>query len=116
VSGRRPERVGEAIRQTIAELLLREVKDPRVRMVTLTSVEVSVDLRYARVYFTCGTDADARERALRGLRSAGGFLRAQLTRRLRLRYAPELSFFVDSGIDAAEHMARLLRDVDAGES
>jgi ribosome-binding factor A len=100
----------------MAELLLRDVKDPRVSMVTLTSVEVSPDLRHARVYFTCGNDAEARERALRGLRSASGFMRAQVTRRLRLRYAPELSFLVDTGIDAADDITRLLRDLDAGKS
>ena len=70
MSGRRPERVAEAIRDVIAEMLLREIKDPRIGMVTLTSVELTDDLRHAKVYFSCVGDEAARERSLHGLRSA----------------------------------------------
>jgi ribosome-binding factor A len=110
MSGRRAERVAEAMREVIAELLLRDIKDPRIGMITLTTVEVSDDLRHARVYFSCVGDLPARERSLDGLRSASGFIKAQVTRRLRLRYAPELTFVFDSAIEVADRLANLLKD------
>ena len=110
MSGHRTERVAEAIREVIAELLLRDIKDPRVGMVTLTSVEMSDDLKHGKVYFSCVGDEAARQRSLSGLRSAAGFVRAQVTRRLRLRYAPQLTFVFDPGIEVADRLAALLKD------
>jgi ribosome-binding factor A len=108
MSGRRAERVGEAIREVIAGMLLREIKDPRIGMVTLTTVQLTDDLRHAKVYFSCVGDAAARDRSLNGLRSATGFIRAQLTRRLQLRVAPELTFLFDPTLANAERLASLL--------
>lgn len=108
MSGRRAERVGESIREAIAEMLLREVKDPRIGMVTLTTVQLTDDLRHAKVHFSCVGDPVARSRSLQGLRSASGFLRAQLTRRLQLRVAPELTFLFDPTLENAERLASLL--------
>jgi ribosome-binding factor A len=110
MSGRRAERVGEAIRAAIAEMLVREIKDPRVGMVTLTTVQLSADLRHAKVYFSCIGDAAVRDRSLAGLRSAAGFIRAQLTRRLQLRVAPEITFVFDPTLDHAGRLASLLAD------
>ena len=110
MSRRRAERFGEAVREVLADLLLREIKDPRVGMVTLTTVELSDDLRHAKIYFSATGDAAARQRSLDGLRSAAGFLRAQVTRRLQLRYAPELLFYFDPGIEAAERLSTLLKE------
>lgn len=111
MSSRRVERVGEAIREVIAELLVREIKDPRVGMVTLTTVEVSPDLRHARVYFSCLGDEGARERTLAGLNSAARFIKGQVTKRLRLRYAPEVVFVSDPTVEQADRIAALLKDV-----
>lgn len=108
MSGRRPERVAGAVRAVIADLLLREVKDPRVGFVTLTTVRVSDDLRHCTVYFSCVGDAAARARALSGLRSASGFIRRQLLRQLDLRYAPELTFAFDPGLEASARLGALL--------
>ena len=110
MSVRRAERVGEAVREVIAELLLREIKDPRIGMITLTGVELSADLRHGKVYFSCVGDEAARQRSLSGLRSAAGFIKAQVTRRLHLRYAPELTFVFDAAIEVADRLASLLRD------
>jgi len=110
MSGRRAERVGEAIRGMIAEMLLREIKDPRIGMVTLTTVHLTDDLRHARVFFSCVGDAAARARSLNGLRSASGFIRSQLTRRLQLRVAPEVTFLFDPTLENAERLASLLND------
>lgn len=109
MSGRRSERVGESMRQAIAEMLLRDVKDPRVGFVTITRVLLTDDLRRARVLFSCvGNDA-VRARSLAGLQSAAGYVKAQLFRRLKLRYAPELNFVFDPGLAEAEHLIALLR-------
>ena len=110
MSARRADRVAEAVREVIAELLLRDIKDPRIGMITLTSVAFSDDLKHARVYFSCVGDSRARERSLSGLRSAAGFIRSQVTRRLKLRYAPDLTFVFDPSLEAAERVATLLKD------
>jgi ribosome-binding factor A len=115
MSSRRTERVSHSIREVIAELLLREVKDPRVATVTISAVEVSPDLRYAKVLFTCLGEPGRQESARRGLESAGGLLRSQIAKRLQLRYAPELRFAADESYEHAEHIASLLREPDAGE-
>ena len=111
MSGRRQERVGEAMRDVIAGLISREVKDPRVGMVTLTAVDVSPDLRHARVYFSCLGDAAQREKCLAGLQSAAGFLKGQVARQLRLRYAPDISFKLDPSLEQADRMASLLKNI-----
>jgi ribosome-binding factor A len=110
MSGRRADRVAEAVREVIAELLLREIKDPRIGMVTLTSVELSDDLKHGRVYFSCVGDEAVRQRSLSGLRSAAGFIKAQVTRRLKLRYAPDLTFVFDPTLEVADRLSTLLKD------
>lgn len=110
MSGRRAERVSEAMRAVIAEMLLREIKDPRIGMITLTTVEVTDDLRHAKVYFSCVGDASTRQRSLDGLKSAAGFIKAQVARRLQLRYAPDLSFLFDPSLETADRLTTLLRD------
>jgi len=110
---RRAERVGEAVREVIADMLVSEIKDPRIGMVTLTTVELTDDLQHAKVYFSCVGGQDVRERSLHGLRSAAGFIRAQVARRLKLRYAPELIFQFDPSLETADRLATLLRNTTA---
>jgi len=97
------------MRDTIAELLARDVKDPRVGFVTITRVLLTDDLRHARVLFSCLGDAAQREKSLAGLRSAAGFIKSQMTRRLKLRFAPELVFVYDSSLQDSDRMGRILR-------
>ena len=111
MSSRRSERVSEAVREVIAEVIARELKDPRVGMVTITRVDMSPDLRHARVHFSCLGDAAARERCAQGLRSATRFIRAQMLRRLDLRVAPDLAFLPDASLEAAARMNALLRQI-----
>ena len=110
MSGRRAERVGEAIREAIAAMLLRDIKDPRIGMVTLTRVFVSDDLRHAKIYFRCVGDGSSHERSLAGLRSAAGFIKSQLPRRLQLRYAPEIVFLFDPALEGVERVTDLLKN------
>ncbi|MBI1813946.1 MAG: 30S ribosome-binding factor RbfA [Deltaproteobacteria bacterium] len=112
MSGHRAERVSDALRAVIAELLAREIKDPRVGMVTLTAVEMTPDLKHARVFFSCLGDDAAHERTLAGLRSARGFIKAQATRQLGLRFAPDITFVFDPSLERAERLAVLLREDD----
>ena len=107
---RRVDRVADALREAIADLVLREIKDPRVGMITLTGVRVSADLRHARVYFSVLGDAARRAQCLEGLRSAAGFIRTQLARRLNLRVVPEVTFEFDPSLEQAERVSRLLKD------
>ncbi|HVM95445.1 MAG TPA: 30S ribosome-binding factor RbfA [Candidatus Acidoferrales bacterium] len=115
MSSRRVERVSESVREAIAEMLVSEVKDPRIGFVTITGAAISDDLRHARVLFSCIGDQNARDRTLAGLRSASGFMKTQLMRRLKLRYAPEIIFQFDPTIAEAERLAALLRDARKDE-
>lgn len=107
---RRTDRVAEALQELIAGLLLREIKDPRIGLVTITGVKISPDLRHARVYFSRLGDEAQRAQSLRGLNSAAGFIRSQIARRLSLRVAPQIAFEFDGSLEQAERLARLLRD------
>jgi ribosome-binding factor A len=107
---RRTDRVAEAVQALVAELLLREIKDPRIGLVTITGVEITPDLRHARVFFSCmGNDAQ-RVQSQKGLTSAAGFVRSQVARRLGLRVAPQFVFEFDSSFDEADRVARLIKD------
>ncbi len=108
MSGRRKERLDEEIREEVAGIIGRELKDPRIGFVTVTRVDLTADLRTARVHVGILGDATQRERTLGGLRQAAGFVRRELGRRIRLRHTPELQFQYDGGLDAAERVAQLL--------
>ena len=108
---RRTERLGEEIREEVAQLIAGELKDPRIGFVTVTRVEVTPDLRTARIYVgVLGTEKQ-RENSLVGLRQATGFLRRALGRTLRLRHTPELVFTYDEGLDASDRVAQLLAEI-----
>jgi len=116
----RPERVSELIRKIVAEFLTGDVRDPRIGFVTVTGVEASPDLTHARVRVSVmGTDEE-REKSLEGLASAARFLRAQLAKELTLRVTPELHFELDRGLEHAQHIDRVLKqlkgDGGGGES
>lgn len=103
-TGRRPQRVAEAVREVVASFLQQEARDPRIGFVTVTGVRATPDLRRAVVSFVAHGDADAQAAALAGLRRAAGAVRRELGRRLRLRTVPEVVFELDRGL---EHAARI---------
>jgi ribosome-binding factor A len=109
----RPERVGEAIRDELSELIARQVRDPGVGFITLTHVKVSPDLQLARVYYTSMGDEKARRETDRALTRATPFLRRQIAQRLRLRRAPELQFFYDESIAHQDRIEQILQDLKA---
>jgi ribosome-binding factor A len=111
--GNRPERVGEAIRDELATLLAREVHDPGVGFITLTTVKVSPDLQLARVYYTSMGDEKALKETAKALGRATPFLRRQIAQRLRLRRAPELQFFYDQSVAHQDRIEQILQDLKA---
>ena len=102
-------RIGR-INEEIQRELIPNVKDPRVTgMISVTAVETTPDLRYAKVYISVLDKGDCAQ-VLKGLRSASGYLRRELGRALQLRYTPELSFVQDDSIVKGAHILELLRD------
>lgn len=108
---RRPGQVAEIVRQVLAEALAREIRDPRVGLVTLTRVDVSGDLSHAQVYVMVAGDEDERQRALEGLKSAAGFLRTKVAKELSTRTIPELHFELDRGLEHAARINAVLADL-----
>lgn len=108
MSSRRQLRVAELVQRELAELVIFELRDPRLSLVNITRVRVSPDLKYANVYITSlGDEAETAE-AIEGLTGATGFLRTQLGQRTKLRYVPDLAFHVDEGLIESRRLNELL--------
>ena len=109
--GERLEKIAEAIKQEVAQILQRELKDPRVGFVTVTRVSITPDLSHAHVYFSLldghGSAADTEV----GLKSAQGFIRKLLGERLRIRVTPEVSFRLDPSVAETVRISKLLGDL-----
>lgn len=109
----RADRVADQIRMEVADILMRKIKDPRVRSVTVTDVELTSDLRIARVFVTAmGTDAEKRE-IFTGLAKARGYVRSELGRRLTLRYLPEVVFIKDVSGPRGDRVLQLLDELQS---
>jgi ribosome-binding factor A len=107
----RSDRVGDLILEVIAELLRKDIRDPRLQAVTLTGAKVSKDLRHARVYFNLlGGLSDPRE-VLTGFKSATGFIRSKVAKQLKLRFVPAIEFSYDDSEDEAQRIDELLKQV-----
>jgi len=107
----RSDRVAEAIKREVSDLLFREVKDPRVHFATVTDVEVAHDLRFVKIYVSImGTDEEKAE-SMVGLQAATGFLRKHLGQRVRLRFTPEIRFYLDKSLDRAMRISELLESI-----
>jgi len=103
-------RVAEAIREVASETILFELRDPRVKLVTVTRAEVSGDLQHAKVYVSImGTDKQ-QQLTLRGLRHAAGFIQSKLAQRLQTRFTPTLTFVLDMGVKNSIEMTRLINE------
>lgn len=115
MSSHRSLRVAEAIREVVASAVLFEVADPRVQGVTVLRVEVSQDLRSATVFVSVmGSESD-RNRAMKGLRSACGFLQARVAARLQIRFTPVLGFELDDSVRKSVEMSRLIDEAIAAD-
>ncbi|GBE15913.1 ribosome-binding factor A [bacterium BMS3Abin14] len=112
---KRADRVAELIRHEMADILLKEIKDPRVGSVTLTSVKVTDDLRSARVYFGVLDRTTHIEEIENGLEAAAGYFHRLLLKRLRLKTVPHLTFHFDQNLDYSFHISEILKDLEEGE-
>ena len=104
----RQKRVAERLRAEFSELLLQELKDPRLRLVTVTNVLIDRELEHANIFVSAMGASERQAEVLQGLTSAQGFIRRELSRRLQLRRAPEIHFHWDAMPDKVEHVAQLL--------
>ena len=111
VEHKRTDRIADLILQELAEVLLRKVQDPRLSDITLTSVEVSADLRHAKIYYSLLGDDEKRSKVALGLESARGFVKRELGKRLQLRRIPDISFYFDASLEHGSHIDRLLADL-----
>jgi ribosome-binding factor A len=107
---KRSDRVGDQIKEEIADILMRRIKDPRIGFVTITDVSIAPDLKNATVFVSVfGTDKD---KSLSGLKSATPVIRAELGKRMRLRIVPELLFRYDPAVEQGAHMMELLKSIE----
>jgi len=108
---KRSERVGDQIKQEIADILMRKIKDPRIGFVTVTDVDVSRDLRNAKVFVSIY--GDNKKETLKGLESASVFIRSELGSRMRMRCVPELIFRFDPAVEEGAHIMQLLKNIES---
>ncbi len=108
---KRTDRVADQIQRELAQLIARQVKDPRVGMVTITGVDVTREFDHAKIFFTV-MDADQAtiKETSTGLTKAAGFLRRELGRAIRLRTVPQLHFHYDSSIEHGAHLSNLIEE------
>lgn len=107
----RSEKVEQFIKEELSQIIQREVRDPRIGFVSITDVEVSVDLRHARVFVSVLGDAEAKAATMDGLRSALGYIRRELGSRLQMRRTPDIAFKLDESIERGARVTKLLGDV-----
>src|SRR5262245_50869330 len=103
-------RVAEAVREVASETILYELRDPRVKLVTVTRAEVSGDLQHAKVYVSIMGSESEQKLTLHGLRHAAGFIQSRLAKRLQTRFTPVLNFVLDPGVKNSIEMTRLINE------
>ncbi len=107
----RLQRIADRIREDVSELLLHEIRDPRLRGVYVTDVRIDRELNYADIYVSTVDGAQRREEVLAGLEASSGFIRHALTQSIHLRTFPRLRFHWDDTLERAEHIETLLRQI-----
>jgi len=109
---KRSTRLGDLIREEIAEIILHKLRDPRIGFVTVTGAEVSEDLRHATIYLSVFEDSK-REDTLSIVRASASFIRGELGKRLKIKYIPFLTFRIDKSMEYGMKMDRLLDEIKA---
>jgi ribosome-binding factor A len=104
----RAQRIGDQIRKELGRLLLKEIKDERIKLIAITDVQVSRDLSYAKVYYTLVDDALDKTEMEAALKKASGYLRSRIAEELSLRYTPKLRFIYDNAMEYGRHMTQLI--------
>ena len=107
---KRSQRVGDLLRQEIADIIMRKVKDPRIGFVTVTGVDLTDDLKIAKVYISCLKDEE-RDATLDVLNAAKSFIRAEIGRRIRMKVLPSVEFRMDESLGYGHNIDKLLREI-----
>jgi ribosome-binding factor A len=108
---KRSQRVAEVLKREISHILMEEIKDPAINLVTITTVKLTNDLKFCKIYFTVLGSLEQRDRATQALQRATKFIRSEIGRKVELRYIPELTFEYDTVIDNAEHIDSLIQQI-----
>ncbi len=116
MTSRRVLKAAEAIREVVSSAILLELKDPRIQDVTVTYVEVSPDMRYAKVHVSVMGDETKQRLSLHGLQSAAGFLQSKIAQRIDTRYTPRLQFLLDQGVKHSIEVSRILSELFPGRT
>ncbi|MBM4003878.1 MAG: 30S ribosome-binding factor RbfA [Planctomycetes bacterium] len=111
MTSRRILKAAEAIREVVSMTILTEIKDPRVENVTVTFVEVSPDMRIAKVHVSVMGNEAKQSLAMHGLRSSAGFLQAKIAKRIDTRYTPRIQFILDQGVKHSIEVSRMLKEL-----
>jgi len=111
MTSRRVQKAAEAIREVVSMAILADLKDPRVEGVTVTFVEVTPDMRSAKVHVSIMGDETAQRLCLKGLTSSAGYLQQKISRRIDTRYTPRLSFVIDMGVKKSIAIAKMLHEM-----
>ena len=106
----RPQRLGDLIQREVSDLIRDEVRDPRIGMITITSVDVSPDMSHAKVFFTV-LEKHKLPDTLTGLGRSAGFLRSQLAKRIKMYTTPQLRFVYDESVEQGDRISRLIDSV-----
>ena len=107
----RSDRVAGLLKQVLSDILQKKIKDPRLQMITITTVKMSRDLRLARIYFIISGDRKEIEEANQGLKNALGYLKRVLGREVDLRYIPDLKFYYDESFDYGSKIDKILNSL-----
>jgi ribosome-binding factor A len=107
----RKARVGDLIKREVAQIIQRELKDPGIGFVTITGVEVSSDLKQARVYYSVLGDEDSKRKSASALKRASGFIQNEIGTRLRLKYTPAICFCFDKSVEQGARIEKLIQKI-----
>lgn len=112
MKNKRKNRISEEVKKAVSEIILYGLKDPRVSdMTTVTEVEVTRDLRFAKIYVSVLGNTEEKNETIQGLNNAKGFIRREIGNKVDLRYVPEPIFYLDESIENAIYMSKLIEDV-----
>lgn len=107
----RTDRIAEEMKKEISSIINNELKDPRLpKLISVTSVNVTKDLRYAKVYVSVFGNDEEKKNAIIGLKSAAGFIRREVGHRIQMRYTPEIQFELDNSIEQGVYITKLIND------
>lgn len=114
-SGMRQHRLGDQVRKVISEIIQRKLRNPQLGMVTITDVELTKDLRQAKVFYSVYGDETVRQSSAKALRQSTGFIQSELSRSIRIRKVPVLEFIFDESVERGLRIQELLAKIEREE-